>query len=240
MKQLLINCDMGEGIGVDAAIMPWIQCCNLACGGHAGEEKTMVETALLASEFKVNVGAHPSYPDREHFGRKPMIMSRELFKNAVFNQLKQFEEVIAKLNIPWYHVKAHGALYHEGYENERVSHWLLETLSEFDFKYLFCPSNSLIFQLCKQYNIQPLAEVFLDRRYDTNGRLVSRNEEGAVIASKEEILQQLQDFWFRDEVAVQMSQWIKLQADTFCLHGDHLGCAEAARAINEWYERLSN
>lgn len=240
MKQLLINCDMGEGIGVDSAVMPWIQCCNLACGGHAGDEKTMVETAKLARDFQVLLGAHPSYPDREHFGRKPMAMTEEDFKKAIHNQLIQFEKVLTKVDLPWHHVKAHGALYHEGYENEMISHWFLEILAGFDFTYLFCPANSLMFQLCVQYAIEPLAEGFLDRKYDHHGRLVSRNNDGAVLESQNEILQQLQDFWFRDEVATITGTRIALQAATFCLHGDHPGCVGAAQAINQWYEGLSH
>lgn len=240
MKPLLINCDMGEGIGSDTAIMPWIQCCNIACGGHAGDQATMEYTAFLAQKHQVHLGAHPSYPDREHFGRRGMVMTQEDFQNAIQSQLALFEGVIKKVNSPWHHVKAHGALYHEGYENEKVNHWFLEVLTDFDFEYLFCPSNSLIFERCMDYGIQPLAEGFIDRRYDSNGRLTSRSEEGAVLQVQEEILQQLQDFWYKDEVVTAEGSRLALKADTFCLHGDHPGCAEAAQAIYQWYEGLSH
>lgn len=231
---------MGEGIGADEKVMPWIQCANVACGGHAGDRVTLEKTALLALEQGVHFGAHPSFPDRAHFGRKSMVMSKAAFQNAIQRQLKLFEEVVQKVNIPWYHVKAHGALYHEGYENEALTRWFLEVLKNFDFEYLFCPSNSLIFQWCQEYHITPLAEGFLDRRYHPNGRLVSRTEADAVLQTQSEILQQLEDFWFKDEVVTASGIRITLKADTFCLHGDHPGCAAAAQAIHQWYERLSH
>lgn len=240
MKPLLINCDMGEGIGSDEPIMPWIQCCNLACGGHAGDRATMEITAEMAQEHQVHLGAHPSYPDRANFGRRAMVMTKEAFQNSIQMQLELFGSVIQKVEVPWHHVKAHGALYHEGYENERVSRWLLEVLAGFEFRYLFCPSNSLIFQWCTEYGIQPLAEGFVDRKYDASGRLVARSEDGAVLSGREEILQQLEDFWLKDEVVTSSGNRITLKADTFCLHGDHPGCAGAAEAIYQWYERLSD
>lgn len=231
---------MGEGIGSDATIMPWIQCCNLACGGHAGNLATMEITAKMAQEHQVHLGAHPSYPDREHFGRRAMVMTKKAFQDSIQTQLELFEEVVQKVEVPWHHVKAHGALYHEGYENERVSRWLLEVLAGFEFRYLFCPFNSLIFQLCNQYAIEPLAEGFLDRRYDEEGRLVARNIKGAVLESKEAILLQLQGFWFGNEVTTVVGNRLTIPASTFCLHGDHSGCAEAAQYIYEWYEGLSD
>src|SRR5699024_5683845 len=111
MKTLNLNCDLGEGGDFDARLMPHISACNIACGGHSGTAKTVAETVKLAIEHKVKIGAHPSYPDRENFGRQPMVLPAKELKREVKRQILIVVEALKEYGQKLHHVKPHGALY---------------------------------------------------------------------------------------------------------------------------------
>ena len=108
-----LNCDVGEGIGNEALLFPYISSCNIACGGHAGDADSMLETVRLAQKHNVLIGAHPSYPDREHFGRIRIEMAPEVLQKHLERQIKALTGILEPLNIPLHHIKAHGALYND-------------------------------------------------------------------------------------------------------------------------------
>ena len=96
MKTIHLNCDLGEGGKYDAQLMPHISACNIACGGHAGDAKTMLKTVLLAMEYNVEIGAHPSYPDTENFGRRPLEITENDLKRSIQEQLFSLHEIVNK------------------------------------------------------------------------------------------------------------------------------------------------
>ena len=111
MKTIDINCDLGEGIGNDELIMPYISSANIACGYHAGDEKTMKQTVELCKKYSVAVGAHPSYPDKENFGRTDMLLHPGEIYEMIVKQINCLEKIAAAADVPIHHVKPHGALY---------------------------------------------------------------------------------------------------------------------------------
>ena len=108
-----INCDVGEGIGNERSLFPHISSCNIACGGHAGDLNSMSEIVQLARRSGIKVGAHPSYPDRENFGRKSMKIEKRLLISSIQKQIKALESILISSNMQLHHIKAHGALYND-------------------------------------------------------------------------------------------------------------------------------
>src|SRR5690554_4906399 len=113
MKTIDFNCDLGEGFGHEEAIMPFISSCNIACGGHAGDPESMKKTLILAKTHGIKAGAHPSYPDRENFGRKIIPVPPPGLVLSLVQQIRSLEHIATGLQIPLHHIKFHGALYHQ-------------------------------------------------------------------------------------------------------------------------------
>ena len=108
-----INCDLGEGMGTDAEIMPYISSCNIACGGHAGDKNTMREVSALALSHAVKIGAHPSFPDKENFGRKELEITDKLLAESLISQVQGLKEIVEYAGGKLHHIKPHGALYNK-------------------------------------------------------------------------------------------------------------------------------
>ena len=129
-----LNCDMGEGIGNDAAIMPFISSANISCGYHAGDEKTIRETMELAARFKVSVGAHPSYADKKNFGREEMDLSTAEIHELITKQLILFNAIAIPAGISVKHVKPHGALYNKSAKDAKTANAIAMAVKDFDPK----------------------------------------------------------------------------------------------------------
>ncbi len=220
MENIHINCDLGEGGKYDSELMPLISACNIACGGHAGTVKTMKETVKFAIENKVEIGAHPAYPDKENFGRKPIKISPEELKRSIIAQVLSLKQIVeaegAKLN----HIKPHGALYNEAAKDEKIAKIILESLAEFDEKPpLFVPPNSVISALAKD-EFPLIFEAFADRNYNENYRLVSRIKSNALILEKEAVFKHLFLMFSEGKIRCENGLEINVKAQTFCLHSD--------------------
>src|SRR5690606_35254104 len=131
MKTIDFNCDLGEGFGNDAAIMPFISSCNIACGGHAGDLESMKKTLLLAKNHGVQVGAHPSYPDRENFGRKIIPVPNSDLLQSLLQQIRTLENIAAGLQIRLQHIKFHGALYHQAAHVPETARLLVDMMKKY-------------------------------------------------------------------------------------------------------------
>lgn len=217
-----INCDLGEGAGHDEQIMPFISSCNIACGGHAGDKSSIKTTLLLAKRHGVKVGAHPSFEDREHFGRVRLDWSRSRFRESVTNQIQLFQETAQGLNIKMHHIKMHGALYHATAHDENMAAWTVELLQE---RYPDCPiyglPGSRLQELCDRHGQPFIKEAFADRAYHKDGSLVSRNREGAVLEQVDAVVQQLRQMVQSKMVQTVDGVAIELNAETYCIHGDN-------------------
>lgn len=220
MKEIHINCDLGEGGDFDADLMPYISACNIACGGHAGNLEMMQQTIKLAVEHGVEIGAHPSYPDKENFGRKPMDISAEKLQRSIVAQILSLKQLAEAEGVKLTHVKPHGALYNEAVKDEKTAKIIIDSLLEFDQKLaLFCPPKSIISKLAKG-KIPIVFEAFADRNYEVDLSLVSRSKPNALITEKEAVFEHLFSMFSEGKITCGNTEKIVFKADSFCLHSD--------------------
>ena len=218
-----INCDLGEGMGHDAQIMAHISSCNIACGGHTGDQSSIKTALLLAQKYGVKAGAHPSFDDRENFGRVRLDWSLSRFRESVTNQIQLFQETARELHIKMHHIKMHGALYHATAHDENMAQWTVELLQEQypDYPIYGLPGSRLQ-KLCDRHGQPFITEAFADRAYHKDGSLVSRNREGSVYEQVDAVTEQLTQMVHSKKVQTVDGVTIELNAETYCIHGDNL------------------
>lgn len=232
MSTIDINSDLGEGIGNDEAIMPYITSCNIACGGHAGDLSSMQETLLLAQQYKVKIGAHPSFPDRENFGRKTMHLSDSELKESILSQVSALSHAAGSLGLSLHHIKPHGALYNQAAKDPALAKTIVGIIKDhFKELTLFAPPGSALLKEGKQQGITVWTEVFADRNYREDLSLVPRSEANAVIHEEKEVLSHLKNMFCERKVKTINHQWIPITADTICVHGDNPHAVSLARNI---------
>src|SRR5688572_10078474 len=166
MKKLDINCDMGEGIGNDEAIMPFVNSANIACGFHAGNGSTIRHTIQLALKHGVNIGAHPSFRDKENFGRKEMHLNADKVYALVLEQLIKIDLIAKEEGASLHHVKPHGALYNMAARDGQLSKTIAQAVMDFNENLiLYGLSGSLLIREGKLMGLNTANEVFADRTY---------------------------------------------------------------------------
>lgn len=235
-KKLKLNCDLGESfgswkMGLDESVMPHIDMANIACGFHAGDADVMAYTLELAKQHATEIGAHPSYPDLQGFGRRSMSCSESEIINMIVYQVSALRGMANTKDLTINYVKPHGALYNDMMKNASVRQGIYKAVSA-----LNSPANNALnrplslLMLATQDNQQYVAEakkhglelqfeVFADRRYTDDGRLQARTEEGSVL-QHQAILNQVKQL-NRGEVVTASGAIIQVQADTLCVHGDN-------------------
>ncbi|WP_282055654.1 5-oxoprolinase subunit PxpA [Maribacter luteus] len=216
-----INCDVGEGIGNEEAILPLISSCNIACGGHAGDKETMTRTVILAKEHKVLVGAHPSYPDTENFGRSTMAIDSDRLSLSIQNQIKGLQSILDHKQVTLHHIKAHGALYNDLAKDESLAENYLSAIKAYKPSvHLYVPPNSVIAELARDRGFSVKFEAFADRNYNEDLSLVSRKLPNAVINEPKAVLNHLARMVKQGMVVTLNGVECAMNADTYCLHGD--------------------
>ena len=214
-----INIDVAEGIQNEEALFPYLYACNIACGAHSGNLDEMKRVIYLAEKYNVHIGAHPSFPDRNHFGRRLIVMDENALYDTIANQIEKLNNLLQK---PLYHVKAHGALYHSTAHLKDHAEILLNVLcTEFPYVKLFAPPYSELEKQALLRGIEVCREAFLDRRYLTRNELVDRSENEALLNNIQSVCDQFIQLTQHQKVFTLQDQWVSLNADTFCLHGDH-------------------
>lgn len=228
------NCDLGEGCGDDAAIIPLITSASIACGGHAGDEATMRATLRLCREHGVAAGAHPGYPDRAGFGRQEMALAPEAVLAAVREQILRLMDAAAAEGMRLSHVKPHGALYNVAARDPAVAEAIATAVAGIDPELmLFGLSGSQLTAAGEAAGLRAAHEVFAERRYEADGSLTPRNRDGAVIQDLDEAIAQVRGFVRDGSVLARTGERIALRADTLCLHGDRTDAAQFAKAIHD-------
>ena len=227
-----INCDLGEGHSLDHEFMKYITACNIACGGHYGDENSIRETVELAQKNGVFIGAHPSYPDKDNFGRKTIDILNQDLQDSIKEQIISVKEICDELEVDLHHVKLHGALYNDVWGNEELSLIIIEALKSLDFGFsIYAPENSTFAKLCNS-DFEVIHEAFIDRKYDNSGRLTPRTLEGSVLTSNEECWAQFHSLW-KDGICKSISgDIVEIKADTFCIHSDSSGALKNLKYIS--------
>jgi 5-oxoprolinase (ATP-hydrolysing) subunit A len=214
-----LNADLGEGCGSDAGLLELVTSANVACGWHAGDEPTMRETTRLALAAGVAIGAHPSYPDRENFGRKEMSRTPEDVYSDVAAQIRTLASIVEAQGGRLRHVKPHGALYNQAARDEALASAIARAVRDFD------PSLALVglagsasIRTARELGLRAIEEGFADRAYTDSGELVARGRPGAMIDDAERSVRQVFDL-------------IERGIETICVHGDAPEALAFARRI---------
>ncbi len=233
MMTIDINSDLGEGTGNDPEIMPLISSCNIACGGHYGDEESMRTTVRLALKHNVKIGAHPAFPDKDNFGRKVLTLTKSELSESVFNQLLQFYAVCETEDAPVHHIKLHGALYNYAAKDAPTADAVVEAIVATKIRpKLYVPYNSIL--AGKAENLMPLVfEAFIDRAYNEDLSLVARGTEGAIIHDPELAWEQLLAMASRQEVTTIGGVTRAITASTYCIHGDHPNSVAILKYIHD-------
>ena len=238
MNSIDLNADLGEGEPDDEALMQIVSSCNIACGGHAGDALSMATTVRLALENGVAVGAHPSYPDRDGFGRRKRFLAGDALYASLSDQVAALADIAAELGASIGHVKAHGALYNDAADDEALANIVARVAVETPGHCaLVGLPDSEIERAALRHGLVFVAEAFIDRAYSTDGRLVARTEPGAVHEEIETIIEQAVSLACDKRVRSMQGKVIRVAADTLCIHGDTPGADEAARAVRDALER---
>lgn len=232
MPRIDFNCDLGEGCGDDAAIMPWITSANIACGAHAGDDGTIRETLRLCGAHGVVAGAHPGYIDREHFGRREFALPHAELVALVRDQIELMDRLARERGLTLRHVKPHGALYNQSAREPDIAAAIAEAVHGYDPSLLLIGmSGTVSIDAAQAAGLRTAHEVFAERGYGPDGRLLPRGTPGAVLESDDAAAQAL-GFALSNTIALHDGRTLRLQADTLCLHGDRADAACFARTLH--------
>jgi UPF0271 protein len=212
---------MGEGIGNDEAIMPFVTSANIACGYHSGDEETIRTTIHLAKQYNVNIGAHPSFFDRENFGRTEIKTIPGEVYQLITEQLFLFKKIADAADAVVHHVKPHGALYNMAARDASLAKAIAQAVKDFEPKLiLFGLSGSVSISEAEALGLKTWSEVFADRTYQDNGSLTPRSQPNALIEEKEKAVAQVVQMVQKGTVTTVNGKDIAIVADTVCIHGD--------------------
>lgn len=231
-----LNCDLGEGGKYDAQLMKYISSCNIACGGHYGDKNSIKETIQLAKINNVAIGAHPSYPDKENFGRKSLKLNKEEFIKTITKQIHLFFEVALSENVSVHHIKAHGALYNDLVINKDLVSRYLRSIDQYKTEVLlYVPYGSVIAEEAIKLGFKVMYEGFVDRNYEDNLSLVSRSNPNAIIQDKDTAVEHILRMVEKNELITINGNKKFIKAETFCTHGDN---EQALLFVKEIYHTL--
>lgn len=222
-----LSADLGEGSPGEDEIWPLIARANIACGGHVGDPRSMREAARFAREHGVIAGAHPSYPDREHFGRRSIGIAPAALRASLVEQLRALAEFVEVR-----HVKPHGALYNDAHANRTLAETILDAMAEVDPSMsLVAPDQSQMAVVARERGIAVIREAFADRRYTPDGALVPRSVPRSTLSVEEAVEQAV--LLARDGTVVAADgSKIAVAFDTLCVHADMDGAVERLREIH--------
>jgi UPF0271 protein len=237
MKQMDLNCDMGElpeaiADGTQEALVRSITSANVACGGHAGDERTMRTTIEQALRWKVAIGAHPGYPDRQNFGRLELKMPPEAVAESVCEQVRALAAIAATCGAKLVHVKPHGALYNQAVRNRELAEAIAKGVARWGKDAVLVGlAGSPMLEVFREAGFAVAAEAFADRRYEPDGTLRSRKFEDALIRNPQEAAWQALGIAERGVVIASDGSEVAVDAQTICIHGDTPGAPEIAATV---------
>ena len=237
-----INSDLGESPerlanGADSALMRHITSANIACGGHAGNAKTMKATVELAKKLNVAIGAHPSYPDRKNFGRVELAMAPKDLESSVREQILALAHVAETFGARLAHVKPHGALYHAINRNREIARAVGRAVLSIDPQLIMVgQAGSASLTIWRKMKLRCAAEAFADRAYERDGTLRSRAREGALLVDPERAARQAVEVAVRHRVTAADGFELTVAAQTICIHSDTPNATAIARTVSERLE----
>ncbi|MDR6713156.1 UPF0271 protein [Pseudomonas hunanensis] len=248
VKPLLLNCDMGESfgswrMGLDAEVMPYIDCANIACGYHAGDPSIMRRTVALALQHGVTIGAHPAYPDLVGFGRRSMACSSDEIRDLLHYQIGALDGICKVQGSRVAYVKPHGALYNDMMADPLKLRAVLEAVAAYDpglpLMLMATADDSAAQALGDEIGVTLWFEAFADRGYTASGHLMSRRLPGAVHHEPALVIDQALRLARGEALLADDGSSVQLAASTLCVHGDNDSSVAAVRQIRQAFDGLT-
>lgn len=232
MVKIDLNADLGEGSRADAKLMTLVTSVNIACGFHAGDAQTMLESVRNAIKNGVAIGAHPSFPDRENFGRTAMDLPPETVYAQVLYQIGALEAMVRAQNGVMRHVKPHGMLYNQAAKEADLADAIARAVRDCSPRLILVGlAGSELIRAGQRLGLTTRQEVFADRGYQPDGSLVPRTQAGALITDEGKALAQTLEMVRAGRVIAVDGTPANVQADTVCLHGDGEHALQFARRL---------
>lgn len=242
MNRIDLNSDVGERPealrdGSEEELMRYVSSANIACGGHAGDDSTMDVVVSIAKKYGVSVGAHPSFPDRENFGRLKMKLRLEEIEQCVFDQVRRLAQIAKLQHVELRHVKPHGALYNVAVQDARVAEAIARGAGKCDkLLILFGLAGSRMIDVWRDLGMRVVREAFADRSYEADGSLRSRKFHDALITDPTEAARRAVLIAREGIVKAVDGTMLSLHADTICIHGDTPNSISIAEAVRRALE----
>lgn len=243
---MLLNCDMGESfgvweMGVDEQLMPHIDLANIACGGHASDPNVMSRTLALAKQYAVTIGAHPSYADIAGFGRRSIPYQADELTHLLLTQIGALDALCQFHELNLSYVKPHGALYNDMHKQPAIFEAVCKALAGLNkasqLMVHATQCHGFISELAEKYQLSLIKEAFCDRRYLSDGSLQARSQTGAVLSTKEHILEQVDLLLTQQSLRCADGSLLGVEADTLCVHGDNQAAVKLVQAIKQQIQR---
>jgi len=235
LKKPHINMDAGEGITGEYELYPFVNALNVACGGHYGDKRTIFETLNHAIPYEIELGAHPSYPDKENFGRVSLELSSEELAASIVDQIDCFASVVEDLGTTWTHIKPHGALYNDLAKNAFLAEVFLNAIASYKEKTLYLQESSIIALKAEEHGFKVAHEYFIDRNYLAIDRLVPRSKENALISDPKQALDHLHSMADKKSLRLLDGFEVSIEPHTFCIHSDHQATPQIVAEITKAY-----
>ena len=235
--EININCDLGEkskhhSNKYDPDLLEIVNSANVACGFHAGDDKSMSQVIQISKKNGVSIGAHPSFNDPENFGRQRMNLSSSEVRKLIIDQYEILQKIAENYGDKVTHIKPHGALNNMACEDIELATTLAKAINEIskDLIYLV-PTGSKMEEAAKKLNMKIACEIFADRNYEDDGNLVSRKKPHALITNPDEAKKHVLSMVKNQALNCHSGKQIPCEIDSICIHGDNISSLNTARSI---------
>ena len=234
-----INCDMGElnelmDDGTYESLMDHVTSINVACGGHAGDNVMMNTMVKLAKDKKINIGAHPSYPDKENFGRNEIDISIPALKDSISTQIINLIDIANKNGSELSHVKPHGALYNKAAEDKGLAMLIGEVVKSIDpLLPIMCLAGSQMITVLESIGLKAMPESFADRTYEPDGTLRKRSYSNALIDNPQIACEQAFNIYYKKRIIAHEGSEFSIDSETICIHSDTENALKIAKAVKQ-------
>ncbi|HSQ03306.1 MAG TPA: 5-oxoprolinase subunit PxpA [Burkholderiales bacterium] len=238
-----LNADLGESfgryiLGNDEALLKLVKSASVACGFHAGDPKVMAKAVRLAVENGVSIGAHPSFDDLRGFGRRPIHMPARDIENLIAYQIGALQGIAAAAGARVTHVKPHGALNNMAHVDRGYAEAIARAIKAVDRDLIFVANAcSEMASAGKRLGLRVAEEAYIDRTYDDDGKLTSRDRPDAIIHEQERAINQVLSFLDAGGLVTRSGKQLRVQLHTFCAHGDDAASVETVRAVRHALEQ---
>ena len=240
MSSIDLNCDMGESfgmykMGLDEEIIKYVSSANIACGFHAGDPSWMRTTVQIAEENEVAIGAHPSFPDLNGFGRRDVAVTPKEARNDLVYQIGALQAFTSAKKLQ--HVKPHGAMYNRAVDDESLARSICEAVLEVDPEMvLVALAGSRWVTVAQDMGLRVAREIFADRALNADGTLVSRSKPGSVLHDVDEVVERSLRMVTEGTATSVDGNEIEVEADSLCVHGDTPGAVDMAQALRQEFD----